>query len=317
MSEIDSAGMNDRQIRSLREKKNKADPSRPYSWSVEKERTREGKIEDTGTIFLTNKECPFTCLMCDLWMNTTDNSVSAGDIESQLNHVLPEFKSVPNLKLYNSGNFFDGKAIPENAIEMIAGKLGNFKTLIVENHPNFINDRCLKFRDMISGELQVAIGLETVHPEILPRLNKKMDLADFEKAVRFLGGYHIPVRAFILLGLPYIDEKESIFWAKRSIDFAFQCGVECCSIIPLRTGNGAMNLLQDRGLFHQPSIASLEEAGEYGISLGSGRVFMDTWDLEDFSKCDECLPQRKERLHRMNLYQSIPGKIKCNCQRNR
>jgi asparagine synthetase B (glutamine-hydrolysing) len=38
---------------------------------VEKESTVSGQVEDRAAIFLTNRECSFHCLMCDLWKNTT------------------------------------------------------------------------------------------------------------------------------------------------------------------------------------------------------------------------------------------------------
>src|SRR5664280_1287995 len=60
----------DKWIVSMRGNKNSVDPQKAYGWLVEKERTISGLIEDTGIIFLTNRECPFHCLMCDLWKNT-------------------------------------------------------------------------------------------------------------------------------------------------------------------------------------------------------------------------------------------------------
>ena len=68
----------------MRGSKNIVDPHIPYGWLVEKEYTKNGKIEDTGIIFLTNRECPFHCLMCDLWKNTTDYTVETGSIPQQI-----------------------------------------------------------------------------------------------------------------------------------------------------------------------------------------------------------------------------------------
>ncbi len=46
------------------------DPFRPYAFLSEDERSREGAIVPVNTIFLTNRECPWHCVMCDLWKNT-------------------------------------------------------------------------------------------------------------------------------------------------------------------------------------------------------------------------------------------------------
>jgi len=285
----------------------------PYAWNVEKERTRNGTIEEVGTIFLTNKECPFQCLMCDLWKNTTDQPVPLGAIPAQIEYALERMPQVRHLKLYNSGSFFDPGAIPRKDYPAIANLLKDFETVIVESHTHFIDERVVAFRDMLNAELQVAIGLETVHPEILPLLNKRMGTKDFKNAISFLNQNGIESRAFILHQLPFLSLEEGTEWTKRSIDFAFESGVECCILIPLRAGNGAMDKLIQQGEFELPTVASLESVLEYGIGLKKGRVFADLWDLEIFFDCDLCFEDRKKRLDDMNRTQEISSPISCNC----
>ncbi len=298
-------------IISLRGDKNKVDPVKPYGYLVEKERTISGKVEDTAVIFLTNSECQFQCLMCDLWKNTTDEPVPPGSIPGQIRWALNRLPSVKHLKLYNSGSFFDKMAIPEIDYKPIASLTEDFETLIVESHPRLINQACLRFKSMLKPELQVAIGLETIHPEVLPLLNKKMNLEDFEKAVHFLKDHGISTRAFVLLKPPFLTESEGVYWAQRSIDFAFECGVECCAVIPTRPGNGAMDYLLGEGRFSVPSVDALGEVLEYGIQSGAGRVFADVWDIEKFSDCKKCIDQKKNRLTEMNLSQKIVSRILC------
>jgi radical SAM enzyme (TIGR01210 family) len=300
-------------ILSQRGSKNTLDPTKPYAFIIEKERTANGKIEEVATIFLTNKECPFRCLMCDLWKNTTDYTVSAGAIPKQIEFALGSLPSTKHVKLYNSGNFFDAKAIPKKDHDAIVSLLHGFETVLVENHPMLTDRRVVDFRDILKTKLQVAIGLETVHPEVLPKLNKQMTLDDFGHAVDLLKTHDILSRAFILLRPPFLSEEEGIEWAKKSIDFAFDSGVECCAVIPTRSGNGALNTLETQELFHSPKLASLEEVQEYGISLHRGRVFADLWDLEHFSDCPHCLDQRKARMGEMNLKQEILDPILCSC----
>jgi len=307
------ASINNKWIVSTRAKKNHIDPQKPYSWLVEIERTRSGKIEDTGTIFLSNLECPFRCLMCDLWKNTTNKSVRTGDIPNQIEWALKQMPEVKHLKLYNSGNFFDKKAIPEEDYSQIASLLSDFETVIVESHPKFINKKCLLFKEMLKPELEVAIGLETVHLDVLQKLNKQMTLNDFSKAVRFLAENGIRSRAFILLRPPFLSESEGIFWANKSIDYAFEVGVQCCTVIPVRAGNGAMDILMDNGNFSLPKLNSLEAVLDYGIGLSSGRVFADVWDLELFSDCEKCFDERQRRLMTMNLNQKNVDQVACNC----
>jgi radical SAM enzyme (TIGR01210 family) len=301
-------------ILSKRGQRNNVDPSLPYAWLSEQELCRNGNIEDVATIFLTNRECPLKCLMCDLWKNTSETKSVPGIIPTQIEYGLSKLPACRHIKLYNSGSFFDTGSIPQKDYPAIADRLKSFETVLVESHPRFINDSCLQFAGLLGSErLEVAMGLETVHPDILPLLNKKMTTADFRKAAGFLAGAGIAVRAFILLRPPFMTEKEGIVWAQRSIDFAFESGVECCSIIPTRGGNGAMEVLAENGQFSKPEISSLETVLEYGIGLGSGRVFSDLWDLELFSSCTRCFLERKARLERMNLYQDIPSPVSCSC----
>lgn len=313
MNKIPYQRFTDRQIIEARGPKNVVDPSKPYGWMIEKERTAAGEIEETAVIFLTNSECPFRCLMCDLWKNTTDRPVPKGSVPEQIEWALNQLPRVKHLKLYNSGSFFDRRAIDPIEHRKIASLVNGFDTLIIESHPKLINESCLKFRDILKADLHIALGLETVNPEVLASLNKKMTAEEFSQSVKFLKKNGITSRAFILLRPPFMSEEEGIFWAERSIDFAFASGVECCTVIPVRDGNGAMEALAKEGLFTIPEIQSLETVTEYGVGLKAGRVFADVWDLNRFSRCPECLDERIIRLTRMNLSQEIPEPVVCSC----
>ena len=314
MNNIPPFETNDSWILDLRGEKNKVDPLKPYNFNSELERTRSGHIKKVTTIFLTNRECPFRCLMCDLWKNTTDTPVPVGAIPAQIRWALTKLPPSKHLKLYNNGNFFDKQAIPAEDYTEIAQLVASFESLIVECHPRLIDERCLEFSDQIKPEMQMAIGLETVHPQILPKLNKRMDIVDFESAVRFLYKHNIPTRTFILLRPPFLTEKEGVQWAIRSIDFAFETGVECIVIIPTRAGNGAMDWLQSNRYSSPPSISSLEQVLEYGIQLNKGRVFADLWNIKMFSDCSVCFDSRTKRLTNMNLNQHVLPPVNCTCE---
>ena len=160
----------------------------------------------------------------------------------------------------------------------------------------------------------MALGLETCHPEVLNSLNKRMTLDDFERAVTFLRREDVDVRSFILIRPPFMTEEEGVEWAVRSVSYAFDVGVQCCSVIPTRAGNGIMERLQQEGHFSPPSLRSVETVLEEGIRMNRGRVFVDVWDLERFFECPECGPARKERLQAMNLTQEVLPPVTCGCR---
>ncbi len=300
------------EILQLRPARNDVDANRAYAAIVEQERNASGETVDIATLFLTNSECPFRCLMCDLWKNTTERSEPSVDVPLQIRTALSELPVAREIKLYNSGNFFDTKAVSPQHYDAIADLVREYDTVIVENHPTFCGDRCLTFRDAISpAQLEIAIGLETAHPELLQSLNKGMTLDDYEKAVRFLLSESIRLRTFILLKPPFQNEEEGVEWALKSIRFAFDLGVHCCSLVPTRTGNGIMERLQSQGNFTPPRGESMELVLEEGIRMKRGRVFMDLWDAERFFSCEGCRNDRIQRLQKMNLSQIVLPSVSC------
>jgi radical SAM enzyme (TIGR01210 family) len=289
------------------------DPFKPHGFFPEEERTAPGQVVNSATLLLTNKECPWRCLMCDLWKNTTTQTVPPGAIPRQIDYALSQLRSRPEqIKLYNSGSFFDPAAIPPADYPAIARTIAFARHVVVESHPRLVGEKALRLRDLLSGSLEVAMGLETVHPQVLPRLNKKFELAHFSQASGFLRDNGIAVRAFVLVRPPFLNEEEGLEWAVKSAAFALSCGATVVSLIPTRPGNGALERLMATGEFSPPRLATLEKALELALDVrGGGRIFADTWDLEQFSNCPACFERRRQRIHTMNLSQQIPPAIDC------
>ena len=306
-----SAAERDRGILSRRGARNPVESSRPYAFLVEEERAESGEVVPVATIFLTNRECPWRCLMCDLWKNTLAGTVPAGAIPAQIDFALAQLPPSRQIKLYNSGSFFDPRAIPPGDYPAIAERVRAFERVIVECHPSLVGESALRFRELISGKLEVAMGLETVHPEVLPKLNKRMTLDQFSRSAGFLRQHDIALRVFVLVKPPFLDEAEALEWAGRSVDFAFDSGASVVSLIPTRLGNGALETLASRREFAPPKLATFEAAFDYAVGLRRGRVFADTWDLERFSNCPACFAARRERLARINLSQEPEAQVAC------
>ena len=249
--------------------------------------------------------------MCDLWQYTLEESVMVGTIPTQIREALARLPPARRIKLYNAGSFFDPKAIPPADHEPIAALLDRFERVTVECHPALVGESCFRFHDLLDGRLEVALGLETVHPAVLPRLNKGMTLEEFRRAAEALGRRRIPLRSFVLVGLPFVTPAESVEWCGRSVDFAFDCGSSVVSLIPTRAGNGALDALADTGDFLPPTLGMLEEAVARGVALRRGRVFADLWDLERLKDCGDCFDARMSRLRKVNLEQRVGPSISC------
>jgi hypothetical protein len=306
----------DREVLARRGAKSAVDPRRPYLFFIEPEAAPEGvqgTVEEVATIFLTNRECPFRCLMCDLWKRTTDETVPDGAIPEQIDWALARLRPAAHVKLYNSGNFFDVRAIPPADHVAIAERVRAFRSVIVENHPLLCGPECLRFRDRIDGRLEVALGLETAHPEALVRLNKRMTVDDFRRAAEYLTANDVRVRTFLLLPPPFLARPEAIDWTLRSLEVAFDAGAECCALVPLRGGNGTMEELRARGDFVPPRLDDLEEVLAAGLEMKRGRVLVDLWDVDRIPVCDLCGPARRERLRQMSLRQRVLPPVPCDC----
>ena len=173
-----------------------------------------------------------------------------------MRHALDRLPEAPRIKLYNSGNFFDPRALPRDDYPEVARLCDDFRRVIVENHPKLCGDDVFRFRDLIQGRLEIAMGLETIHPQALAMLNKQMTVADFETAAQRMRREGVDLRVFLLLGPPGVVAAESVAWTIRSAEFAFQCGALHCAVIPTRAGNGAMDALQRRGAFQSQDFAN-------------------------------------------------------------
>lgn len=301
-----------RNVVELRGPKATLNEMEPYEFLVEKELLSDSQTGDSITVFLTNRECGFKCVMCDLWKNTLDESVNRGSIPFQIRQVLEKSTAAKQIKLYNSGSFFDSKSIPAEDHAEIASLCDPFENVVVENHPKLVDERVLGFRDRLKGKLEVAMGLETANEAVLARLNKQMTADDFKRAAGFLRECDIAVRTFVLLNPPFMSSGEDgIEWAIKSIEFAVEAGSGCVAVIPTRAGNGAMEVIEKEGLYTKPEIRSIERVMDAVLPIEEVRVFSDLWEMRKFAKCEACADQRISRLERMNFTQMPSEKIGC------
>ena len=307
----DNASARDEWIVRHRPPRNQVSADRPYASIVEDEMGAGGEVQPVATIFLTNRECPYRCVMCDLWQNTLTESAPTGAIAQQIDIALKALPSAAVVKLYNSGSFFDHRAIPVDDYPEIAARLAGFERVIVECHPALVGTDMERFRDLLDGELEVAMGLETAHPDVLAKLNKRMTLESYAAAATRLRDAGVASRAFVLVQPPFLDAGEAVHWTVQSALFAFEQGAGAVSVIPVRGGNGALEALAATGEFIPPTLDTIEAAFDATLVLGRGRVFADTWDIGRFSTCAHCAAQRAERLRAMNLTQQPIPPVPC------
>ncbi len=250
--------------------------------------------------------------MCDLWRDTLEQEAPEGFVAGQVDRALSRNPGIDRVKLYNAGNFFDERAISPGDRDRIAARLAGFERVVVESHPSLVGYSCFDFARRLPAEsLEVAMGLETAHPQVLEKLNKRMTVETFASAARRVLERGIGLRTFVLVGLPFLAPAESLEWTRRSVELAFDCGSRVVSLIPTRSGNGAMDALERSGEFRPPTLAMLERVLGDAVRLSRGLAFADLWDVEHLRDCNACFPARKARLEGINLSQAVPPPIAC------
>lgn len=338
----------DRFVTSLRPPKPVHDPWRAHGVLVEDEPVESGRVTRVATVFLTGRECPWRCAMCDLWQHTTDTATPPGAIASQTMHAVRELDKTPGvtrIKLYNAGSFFDPLAVPPGDYEAVAEATRAFDRVIVESHPSLVGPRTRTFIDALdraswadtgggpsvgggdtgvapyvtgdaagASRLEVAMGLETAHPVALDRIHKRMTLADFARAADTLATMRVALRVFLLISPPFVPPGSQDAWLARSVDTAFGAGAAVVSLIPTRHGNGAMDVLRADGEFRSPTLDDVERSFALALDRSrpaGARVLVDLWDLARFASCPDCLDARRARLHTMNLDQRVLPPVTC------
>jgi uncharacterized Fe-S cluster-containing MiaB family protein len=316
---------------------------------VEDERAEDGAIARVATVFLTGRECPWRCVMCDLWRYTIEEDTPVGAIPAQIAAARQavcasagawaesRVPRVSRIKLYNAGSFFDTRAVPESDYDDIAAQLVGLESVVVESHPALIGARVDRFLDALARQrarsgrddaprseallprLEVAMGLETAHPDALERLHKRVTLERFAQAAGDLRRRDVALRVFLLISPPFIPADEQDAWLLRSVDFAFACGASVVSLVPTRPGNGALEALQEEGRFTAPTLEDIERSFAAAlVHAQRGRIFVDLWDLERFADAGldaSGFAARRERLRLMNLEQHVPPNVLSSVER--
>src|SRR5512144_1735597 len=103
-----SRAARDRFVLDRRGPRPQPDPWHYQGLIVEDELTGMGTVARSGTVFLTGKECPWRCVMCDLWQYTTERETPGGAIPAQLAAARAALsarsETIGQLKLYNASN---------------------------------------------------------------------------------------------------------------------------------------------------------------------------------------------------------------------
>jgi radical SAM enzyme (TIGR01210 family) len=308
--------------RTLRSDRLPLDPLRHQGTKIDLELGPGRCTKRAATLFLTGLECPFHCSMCDLWQYTLVDATPIGAIAHQIEEGLRELSEPCEwMKLYNASNFFDPRAVPEEDYERIAQAMVPFERVVVENHPRLIGSRMLRFQDQLQSQLEIAMGLETIHPISMDWLDKQMSLDDFGAAMEFCGKHGIDRRVFLILQPPGTPPEEAVDSGLQAAKLAASLGARHISMIPLRAGNGVVDRLLHERSIQLPTAAKLEQWLFAAQKLLPDTVVtVDLWDWDRLpGHCLRCSQPRRQRLTELTLRSPAPplDTFGCSCDIHR
>ena len=252
------------------------DPNRVQSAFIEDELAADGSMQPVLTLLTTGRECVFDCVFCDLWRHTLPHATPVGAIPRQLEAALAELTTLPpTIKLYNASNWFDARAVPPVDWPAIADLLQPFDRVVVENHPKLCTDAVPRFRDRLGGRLEVAIGVESIDPRVLPRLNKSVTADQIAAAFDRLHGWDIDTRAFVLIPPPLLPDSEVVESVAETVRWTVGRGVGVVSLLPLRPTQ-----MPDA---RRPRIEEVAAVlARCPVALPQ-RLLVDTWDADQWT----------------------------------
>ena len=293
----------DRAIRALRGERNSGlEPAR-----LEVEIFPDGSPREIATVFLRNGECPLACVYCALYRQASDRPATGSEIAAQIRAARRRYPGAAGLKLYNASSLFEPRSIDQSdrSLGEIASALSGLELVVVEARSENAS-RAISFRPLLSGSLEVAIGLETADDELIRLLNKPTSLARFRDAAASLAAHGIFLRAFVLAGPPFVDREGARRAAFATFEEARRAGARVVSILPVVSDHEPMEALRRAGFFSELPIDDYFEAVCDCADSGRGSngvapvVLAETDSLGRLPGCPNCRGEKTRRLSALN-----------------
>lgn len=164
-----------------------------------------------------SRGCPYRCSYC---LSAIEKQLRFRDVETVKEHLLFFLdKKVPQVKFIDR-TFNANEEYACRIWEFIRENDNGITNFHFEIAADILNERQLTILSgMRPGLIQLEIGIQTIQPETLEYINRRMDLEKVEKRVRQIAGYkNIHQHLDLIAGLPgedYEAFRESFNWVYR------------------------------------------------------------------------------------------------------
>ncbi len=172
-----------------------------------------------------------SCVMCDY--GAVDGVKNCEEYIREMEDILKKENDIQYLLLCTNGSIMDSSQIPDSTLWRILEYTSKtyIPNIILESHYRDITDRKLqKIKEIFySKNVTIELGLETVNQTYQDYLiMKHIDMNMFEKTVYMIQNYGISVDLNILIGLPFLSDKEQLQDTRNSIIWAFE---RSCNVV--------------------------------------------------------------------------------------
>ncbi len=226
---------------------------KPRLWS----NTTETEQSIIITMVLPTRGCSWAlsesggCSVCGYVNDSSrDRPIPSEQILEQINYFLN--RVVPTkpieLKLFNSGSFFDENDVPRTLrlqILDLVKKTPEVILLSVESRPEYLLNQ-QKIIDETNRllkpiKLEIGIGLESSNSAILKDCwNKGFSIEDYRKSVKMAHSQDIRIKTYILIKPPFLTEAEAIYDSIMTTFEAVKIGTNVVSFNPCNIQNGTL-----------------------------------------------------------------------------
>ncbi|MEM2943341.1 MAG: archaeosine biosynthesis radical SAM protein RaSEA [Methanomassiliicoccales archaeon] len=219
----------------------------------------DGEKVETFVAILRTSGCYWArkkgCFMCGYNIES-DPRIDIHDIHAQIDELKEAYSNEEYVKIYTSGSFLDPIEVPVTSRAEIFETFSDARRILIESRPEFITDENIS--NLQVTRLEIAMGLESAFDSTLEKcVNKGFTVAEYERAARYLNERGIPLRTYLLLKPPFLNESAAILDTVESAVFASRFS-ESISINPVNVQKGTLvEVLWKRGDYRPPWLWSL------------------------------------------------------------
>lgn len=152
------------------------------------------------------------------------------------------------LKIFNSGSFFDNKDVPQelkSQIIKLLKKNPSIRKLSVESRPEYLlenYDEIISYKNSLNPiNLEIGIGLESSNNTILRDCwNKGFSFEDYKESVEKIRSQDIKIKTYVFVKPPFLTELEAINDTIQTIQDVFRIGTDIISVNPCNIQKGTL-----------------------------------------------------------------------------